>query len=281
MRLYLIGIGLNLTFVAAEFAAGLWAGSTALLADAGHNLSDVLSLALAGGAAWLAKQSASGRRTYGFGKATILASLANALLLVFVAGAVAVEALRRLSAPEAPEPGIVAAVAALGVVINLGTALMFMGAAKDDLNAKGAFLHMAADAAVSLGVVASAGLIAVSGAGWIDPLVGLVIVAVILWGTWGLLKDSLNLALDAAPAHIDMTALEVWLAEQPGVTGVHHLHVWSLSTTRTALTVHLVRPQGADRAFLAALSAGLKSRFGIDHATVQVEADAEDHCIDC
>ena len=204
---YAVGLIVNLAFVGVEFGAGMWSGSTALMADAGHNLSDVLGLAMAGGAAWLARRNAGARRTYGYGKATVLAALANALLLIFACGAIALEAVQRLAQPAPVASGVVMAVAGIGFVINLGTALLFMRDQHSDLNAKGAYLHMMADAAVSIGVVIAGAAILFTGWSIIDPLVSLVIVAVILWGTWGLLKDSVNLALDAAPRGVDVEAI--------------------------------------------------------------------------
>jgi cobalt-zinc-cadmium efflux system protein len=278
---YPAAIGLNLVFVAVEAAAGLWSGSTALLADAGHNLSDVLGLALAGGAAWLARQQATARRTYGFGKATILAALGNAVLLVFACGAIALEAVRRLFEPHEIQAPVVIAVALAGFVLNFATALLFLRGRREDVNVRGAFLHMAADAGVSLGVAVAGGLILLSGQRWIDPAVSLAIVAVILAGTWGLLKESMDLAMDTAPAGLDIAAVENFLRELPGVSAVHDLHVWNTSATETALTAHLVREAGADAAFLSHALAEIRARFGIRHATLQVEGAALDHCPDC
>jgi cobalt-zinc-cadmium efflux system protein len=280
-RRYLIGIGLNLAFVVLEFGAGIVAGSTALLADAGHNLSDVLGLALAGGAAWLAARGASARRTYGFGKATILAALSNAVLLVLACGAIAWEAVRRIGEPAEVRPGLVMAVAAAGIVVNLGTALLFRRGREHDVNLRGAYLHMAADAAVSLGVVVAGLLIWLTGAAWIDAAVSLVIVAVILWSTLGLLRESLDMALDAAPARLDMAELGRFLAGLPGVTDQHDVHVWNLSATETALTAHLVRDEPGDRAFFDHAAQELHRRFGIAHATLQVETGAGEACPDC
>jgi cobalt-zinc-cadmium efflux system protein len=280
-RRYAIAIILNLGFVIVEVAAGVVSGSTALLADAGHNLSDVLGLALAGGAAWLASRAGGARRTYGFGKATILAALTNAVLLVLACGAIGWEAVRRIGEPQEVQPGMVMGVAAAGIVVNLGTALLFRRGREHDVNLRGAYLHMAADAAVSLGVVVAGGLIWLTGASWIDALTSLVIVAVILWGTWGLLRESLDLALDAAPARLDMAELAGFLAGLPGVTAQHDVHVWNLSATETALTAHLVRDEPGDRAFFDEATRGLWDRFGIAHATLQVETGAGAACPDC
>ena len=278
---YALAIVLNLGFVALEAGFGFWSNSTALLADAGHNLSDVLGLVLAGGAAWLAQRTAAARRTYGFGKATILAALANAVLLVLACGGIAWEALRRFGEPQDVRSGVVMAVAAAGVAINLGSALLFLRGRHDDVNVRGAFLHMAADAAVSLGVVIAGLLIALTGARWIDPVASLLIVAVVLAGTWGLLRESLDLALDAAPAGLDLEDVRGFLGALPGVTDLHDVHVWNLSTTETALTAPLVRSQPADRDFYEQASRGLQQRFRIAHATLQVEAGPGPDCPDC
>jgi cobalt-zinc-cadmium efflux system protein len=277
---YAVGLVVNLAFVVCEAIAGVLSGSTALLADAGHNLSDVLGLAMAGGAAVLARRAAGPSRTYGFGKATVLAALANAILLIFACGAITFEAVRRIADPAPVESGLIMAVAGIGFIINLGTALLFM---KDhhDLNARGAYLHMMADAGVSLGVVVSGGLILLTGWSVIDPVVSLVIVAVILLGTWGLFRESLDLALDAAPTSISVAAVRAALADLPGVTAVHDLHVWGLSTTKTALTAHLVHERNEPKALLAEAQALSKTRFGISHTTFQLETDVLPDCPDC
>lgn len=270
-RAFAIGVGLNFAFVLVEAAVGLWSGSLALLADAGHNLSDVLSLLLAWGATILAKTAPTARRTYGLRKATVLASLANAVLLLVAVGVIVSEAIHRFTAPAPIATGPVMIVAAIGVVINTATALMFMKG-HEDLNIRGAFMHMAADAAVSLAVVIGAGLIALTSLLWIDPALSLLIAAVIVWGTWGLLRDSVDLALDAAPRGIDVDAVRAWLLARPGVTEVHDLHVWAMSTTETAMTAHLTRPDNRDGDdFLHATCEGLAHRFGIGHSTLQVE----------
>ncbi|RZJ17591.1 MAG: cation transporter [Brevundimonas sp.] len=277
---YAVGLIVNLAFVACEFAAGVWADSAALMADAGHNLSDVLGLAMAGGAAWLARRAAGPRRTYGYGKATVLAALGNALLLIFACGAIAFEAVRRLAEPAPVASGVIMAVAGIGFVINLGTALLFMKDQHKDLNVRGAYLHMMADAAVSLGVVIAGAVILLTGWSMIDALVSLGIVAVILIGTWGLLKDSVNLALDAAPTGVEVEAVRAALLALPGVGAVHDLHIWGLSTTDTALTAHLVhdRPDGAA---LLAEAQGVARRFGVAHTTLQLETEALPDCPTC
>ena len=278
---YAVGLIVNLAFVAIEFGAGLFSGSTALMADAGPNLSDVLGLAMAGGAAWLGRRAAGPGKTYGYGKATVLAALGNALLLIFACGAIAFEAVRRLAEPAPVMSGLIMAVAAIGFVINLGTALLFMRDQHADLNARGAYLHMLADAAVSIGVVVAGGIIWLSGWSLIDPLVSLVIVAVILIGTWGLLKDSLNLALDAAPAGVEVEAVRAGLLGLPGVSAVHDLHVWGLSTTETALTAHLVHDRADPAALLSEAQTLARARWGIGHTTLQLETDPLPDCPTC
>jgi cobalt-zinc-cadmium efflux system protein len=274
-RAFAIGTALNLGYVILEATFGLISGSLALLADAGHNLSDVLGLLLAWGAANLARRAPTRRRTYGWRRGSVLASLGNAGLLLVATGAIAWEATRRLFAgTQAVETGTILWVAAIGVVVNLGTALLFLRGRRHDLNIRGAFLHMAADAAVTVGVIIAAIGIGFTGWHWLDPATSLAIAAVILAGSWGLLRESLDLALDAVPAGIDPAEVERWLAEQPGVVEVHDLHIWALGTQETALTTHLLRPAatGPDDAFLARLRHGLQERFGIAHATVQVES---------
>jgi cobalt-zinc-cadmium efflux system protein len=275
---FALGTALNLGFVLIEVAAGLITHSLALLADAGHNLSDVLGLLLAWGAAVLAKRAPSARRTYGLRKGTILASLGNAALLLVAVGAIAWEAVRRFATPEPIQAGPVMIVAAIGIVINTATALMFMKGSKDDLNVRGAFLHMAADAAVSAGVVVAALAMMFTGWLWLDPVVSLGIVAVIVLGTWGLLRDSLDMALDATPRGIDTKKVREWLAARPGVSEVHDLHIWAMSTTETALTAHVVRPlDGSHDQFLHDACAELASKFKIGHVTIQVETSHGAH----
>lgn len=278
---YAVGLIVNLAFVGIEFGAGLFSQSTALMADAGHNLSDVLGLAMAGGAAWLARRASGSQQTYGYGKATVLAALANALLLIFACGAIAFEAVRRLAEPAPVMSGLIMAVAAIGFVINLGTALMFMRDQHSDLNSRGAYLHMMADAAVSIGVVIAGGVIWMTGWSIIDPLVSLGIVAVILIGTWGLLKDSVNLALDAAPRGTDVEAVRAAFLALPGVTAVHDLHVWGLSTTETALTAHLCHSRPDADALLAEAQTMARGQFRIGHTTLQLEAGPLADCPTC
>lgn len=278
---YTIAIALNLGFVALEGAAGFMANSTALLSDATHNLSDVLGLALAAGAAWLARQQASEQRTYGFSKATVLAALANALVLVIACGGLLWEASNRLFAPEPAQPLVIMAAATAGVVINGATAMLFLAGRKEDVNIRGAYLHMLGDAGVSAAVIVAGALIYFTGAQWIDPAISVAVVLLILWGTWGLLKESLDLTLDAAPAHIDVGSVRDYLAAQPGVTAVHDLHVWAMGATKPALTAHLIRPEGGDDAFLAAVADGIDHRFGISHVTLQIERTQRDDCEHC
>ncbi len=271
-RRFAIGVALNLGFVAVEAVYGVLSDSLALLADAGHNLGDVLGLLLAWAAACAGRRRPTPRWTYGFGRSSILASLINAVVLLIATGAIAWEAFRRLSDPQPIEAGVVMWVAAIGILVNAGTAVMFMAGREKDLNIKGAFLHMAADAAVSLGVVIAALTIAQTGWLWIDPVTSLVIVVVITVGTWGLLRDSVRLALDAVPADIDREAVESYLAGLPGVTAVHDLHIWPLSTTSVALTAHLVKADASiDDDLLDEVAAELQRRFGIDHTTIQTE----------
>ncbi len=277
---WLIGIGLNTAFVLVEVTAGVLGHSMALLADAGHNLSDILTLALAGAAAWLARRPASPRRTYGFGKATVLAALFNSILLVFACGFIAREALIRFSSPTVPATGLMMAVAAAGVVINGLTAALFLRGQADDVNVRSAFQHMAADAAISAGVVIAGALILFTGKAWIDPVASIAILVVILIGTWDVLKEALDLAMDTAPSRVDVAAVRAFLETCHDVADVHDLHVWPLSTTETALTVHLVRACGGGDDFLADVGKALSDRFGISHATVQVEVEGLTGCED-
>jgi len=278
---YGVGLAVNLLFVMVEFGAGWWAGSSALMADAGHNLSDVLGLAMAGGAALLARRAAGPRRTYGYGKATVLAALGNALLLIFACGAITFEAIHRMTQPAPLQSGVIIVVAAIGFVINLGTALLFMKDQHKDLNVKGAYLHMMADAGVSLGVVLAGVIIMFTGWSIVDAIVSLLIVAVIMVSTWGLLKDSVNLALDAAPRHLDPSDIRQQLLALEGVSAIHDLHVWGLSTTDAALTAHIVHERADADALLAEAQKLAKGRFGIGHTTLQLERTALDDCNHC
>ena len=269
-RAFAVGAGVNALFVALQVAVGIAAQSVALLADAVHNLGDVLGLLIAWGAAALSARAPTARRTYGWGRSSILAALLNAVVLLLGCGAIGVEARGRLLAPVPVGAGLVAAVAAVGIGVNGGTALLFMRGRKGDLNVRGAFLHLAADALVSAGVVMSALLIRLTGWSWLDPVTSLLIVAVITAGTWSLLRQSVDLAMDAVPEGVDRPAVQAALAALPGVTEVHDLYIWGLSTTHTALTAHLVTEQ-PQPALVGRASSLLRERFGIGHATLQVE----------
>lgn len=277
---WILGVALNGAFVLIEAGAGIFGGSVALLADAGHNLSDVLALAVAGLAAWLARRPGGPRRTYGFGKATVLAALGNAIVLVFACGFIAREAMGRFAQPETPSSGLMIVVALAGVVINGVTAALFFRGREHDINVRSAFLHMASDAAMAAGVALAGAAIYLTGLAWIDPAVSLLILTVILVGSWGVLKEAFDLAMDSAPAQVDMAAVRAFLNERPGVSAVHDLHVWPLSTTETALTAHLVRASGGDDGFLKTVCQDLSARFGIGHATLQVEAQSLEDCED-
>jgi len=251
---------------------GMRSGSLALLADAGHNAGDVLGLILAWAAIRLGQRAPTTRRTYGFRGSSILAALANAVILLVAVGGVAWEAIARLRTPSPVDGHVIAWVAGVGIVINTLTALLFASGRKHDLNVRGAFLHMATDAAVSLGVMISGIIVATTGTEWIDPAVSLAVVVLITWATWGLFREALDLALHAVPHGIDPDAVRDYLVALPGVTEVHDLHIWGMSTTEIALTAHIVRPAGGDTdAFLATVSRELHDRFHIEHPTLQVE----------
>lgn len=277
-RAFALAIGLNTIFVAIEFTYGFIANSTALMADAGHNLSDVLGLVLAWGAAMLTKTATTERYTYGLRSSSILAAVLNALLLMLACGAIGWEAVQRLANPAPVEGVTVSVVAAIGVAVNGLSAWLFMAGSKDDLNIRGAYQHMAADAAISLGVVVSGLMIMGTGWTWLDPAASLVIVLLILVSTWGLLRESMQLVLGAVPPNVDAEKVSAFLRSQPGVTEIHDLHIWAMSTTENALTVHLVMPGSypGDRAF-DAITAGLKENFAIHHCTLQMEQGTTDH----
>lgn len=275
---FAIGIALNTAYVLFEVIFGLIGHSLALLADAGHNLSDVLGLLLAWGASAMAKSAPTKRHTYGLRGSSILAALFNAIFLLVSVGAIVWEALRRFRSPTDVAANTVIWVSLVGIAINTATALMFRSGRERDLNIRGAFLHMAADAAISAGVVIAGFAILWTGLSWIDPLVSLVISAVIIWGTWDLLRESTNLALQAVPKNIETEKVELYLAQLPGVARVHDLHIWAMSTTETALTVHLVKPDGnIDDSLLARVCDDLQHRFQIGHVTIQLECGSEDH----
>lgn len=274
-RAFAIGVILNIGFVIIEVIYGIAADSLALLADAGHNLSDVLGLLLAWGAAALASKPPDWTHSYGYRRATILASLTSALLLFGAVGAITWEAIQRFQTPQPPNGMIVLIVAGIGIVINAATAALFMRDQHDDLNIKGAFLHMAADAAVSAGVVIAGLGMMTTGWLWLDPLVSLLVVAVIIASTWGLFRDSLSLAMDRVPPGLSLPEIDAHLRELEGVADVHDLHVWAMSTTETALTAHLVMPDGGSDAFLTHVAEEMQSNFGIGHTTIQVESGSD------
>ena len=279
-RAFAIGITLNLVYVVGEAVAGVISGSLALIADAGHNLSDVLALALSWGAAILSRRRPSDRFTYGLRSSSILAAFANAMILLVVTGGIAWEAVERISQPLPVASAIVIWVAAGGILVNGATALLFASGSERDLNLKSAFLHMAADTLVTASVVVAGIAIALTGWFWLDPAVSLVVSVVIVLGTWGLVKSAIGLALDAVPEGVDAAAVRAHLLATPGVTGLHDLHIWGMSTTETALTCHLVMPGGhPGDAMLNGIAHQLHHRFGIHHATIQIElADTDDEC---
>jgi len=273
-----IAVALNLIFVVVEAGFGFLSNSVALIADAGHNLSDVLGLVFAWTAMYLGRRPPGARFTYGLGRSSVLAALANAVLLLLACGAIAWEALGRLASPPAVAAGTVMGVAASGIVINGTSAWLLHAGSHGDLNRRSAFIHMLGDAAVSVGVLLSGALIMFTGWSRIDPIVSLLIVTAILVSTWGLLRDSLHLSLDGVPASVNSSAVMSYLADQRGVTDVHDLHIWALSTTSVALTAHLVVPdRGADDALLDSITPNLKRRFHIHHATLQIERDRCEH----
>ncbi len=283
-RTFAMEIILNTGFVVLEAVFGILSNSLALVADAGHNLGDVLGLVIAWVASILVKRQSTQRHTYGYRRSSILAALINAVFLLVAIGAIAWEAVKRFSEPSPVEGATVIWVAAIGIVINTVTALLFMSGRKQDLNIKGAYLHMAADAGVSLGVVIAGIVILVTGWLWIDPVISLAIVVVIFIGTWGLLRDSVNLALDAVPESIESGDVGDYLKSLPRVTEVHDLHIWAMSTTETALTAHLVvdDPRRVDDAMLKRAVSEMHERFGIEHCTLQVESGDPTHpCTYC
>jgi cobalt-zinc-cadmium efflux system protein len=274
-RAFAIGVALNIGFVVVEVVFGIIGNSLALLADAGHNLSDVFGLLIAWGAATLGRVLPSQRFTYGLRGSSILAALGNGILLMLAAGAIAFAAIQRFGDPEPVAGGMMMIVAGIGILINGGTALLFLSGSKGDINIRGAFLHMTADAAVSAGVVVAGLTIRGTGWLWVDPVTSLLIVAVIIWGTWGLLREAIALSLNAVPAGIDPAAVERHLASFAGVRAVHDLHIWPMSTTETAMTVHLVMPDGnGTDTFLHEVAEAMHSHFGIGHTTLQIERDA-------
>lgn len=277
-RSFAIAVFLNILFVAIEAVYGVISGSLALLADAGHNLSDVMGLIMAWAASWLASKAATRAKTYGLKKTTILAALFNALILIAAVGGITWEAIQRLTDPADVAGLTVVIVAGIGVLINGATMMLFLKGQKGDINIRGAFLHMAADTAVSVGVVISGTILMFTNLTWIDPIVSLVIAVVIFVGTWQLLKESVNLAVDAVPNGIDPSAVHELLENLPGVQSAHHLHIWALSTTENALTVHLVKPDPeSDDRVISEAAEMLNEHFGIQHTTIQWER-GDDKC---
>ena len=268
-------VTLNSVFVIAELVFGYAANSLALISDAVHNFSDVIALLLAWGAAWLGQKRPTHRHTYGYRRASILAALFNAGLLLIAVGGIAVEAINRIQEPAAVAGWTVVSVAALGILVNGSTALLFMRGRHGDLNIRGAYLHMAADAGVSFGVVVAALAIMATGWLWVDPAISLCIAAVVLASGWGLARDSVNLALDGVPKGIELARVKDFLVRLEGVTELHDLHIWAMSTNETALTAHLVRPAGFNDAFLHGVCEELARRFNIHHATLQIEAGSD------
>jgi cobalt-zinc-cadmium efflux system protein len=275
-RVFAIGVTLNLVYVVAQVGFGAFAHSLALIADAGHNLGDVLGLVLAWGASYLARRPATTHRTYGWRRTSIMAALCNAVFLLVAVGAITWEALRRLNRGDVVDPNVVMWVAAVGVVLNGVTAWLFMSGRETDLNIRGAYLHMAADAAISAGVVVAGLAIRLTGLAWLDPLTSILINIIIVIGTWHLLRESFNLVTDAVPENVNLVEVREYLAGRPNVSAVHDLHIWAMSTTQIALTAHLVMPAGrGGDAFLREVCDHLHHDFGIEHSTIQVEESAE------
>ncbi len=280
-RVFAIGVTLNVTYAAIEAGAGFWLNSLSLIADAGHNFSDVLGLLLAWAAVWLSRRKPSSSHSYGLGRSSILAAMGNAMLLFAALGVIVWESMTRFANPQPIMTGPVVWIATIGILINGFTAWLFMRGSKTDINVRGAYLHMVADAAVSLGVVVSALVMAWTGWHWLDPLTSLIIAAVIAVGSWRLLVDSARLSLDGVPPHIDARAVAKYLASDAHVTDLHDLHIWALSTETVALTAHVVCPAGhPGDAWLANVCEELSEKYDIDHATIQVETGLEVHAKD-
>jgi cobalt-zinc-cadmium efflux system protein len=274
-RAFAIGITLNILFVVVEFGLGFVAHSVALMADAGHNLSDVFGLSVAWAGATLARRGASKRFTYGLKASTIVAALINALLLLMAMGAIVFEAVLRIGDPAPVKGAVVVVVAAAGILVNAASAWLFARGQKSDINLRGAYLHMAADATVSAGVMLAGVAIWFTGVGWIDPVVSIVVSAIIFWQTWGLLRETIEMSLNAVPRSIDYDEVKAALAAMPGVSATHDLHIWPMSTTETVLTAHLVMTEESGPAFLGNAAAMLQERFGIAHTTIQIERGAD------
>jgi cobalt-zinc-cadmium efflux system protein len=272
---FALGAAINLAFVIAEALFGIAANSVALVADAAHNLGDVLALLLAWGAAWLTRRPPTARRTYGWGRSSILAALVNAAVLLIGVGAIGIEAIRRLIEPEPVAAGIVMAVAAAGIAVNGGTALLFMRDRHGDLNIRAQFQHLAGDALVSAAVVIAAFAIRLTGLTWLDAIASLGVAGIIVAGTWSTLREALDLSMDAVPARLTQQEVNNWLAALPGVREVHDLHIWGLSTTETALTAHLVCDEAPVERNLNELAAALHERFRIGHTTIQIETETD------
>lgn len=278
-RAFAIGIALNVIFIVIEVIYGIMIDSLALIADAGHNLSDVLGLIIAWAASYLVKKSATEKYTYGYKKSSVLAAFLNALILLVAIGVIIREAIGRFSQPAAIEGETIMIVAGIGVLINAATAFLFFSGRKDDLNIKGAFLHMAADAVISLGVVTVGLVLTFTNLYWLDPVVSIVIAVIIFWGTWDLLRDSVSLSLDAVPKHIDKSAVEQYLAALPELKSFHDLHIWPMSTTETALTVHIVLANQCDcNKLIENIDHDLEHRFKISHTTIQIEDGGDGDC---
>ena len=279
-RAFAVGAAVNLAFVVVEVGFGVAANSMALIADAAHNFGDVLGLLLAWAAAFLGRRPPTNRRTYGWGRGTILAALANAAVLLVGVGAIGIEAIHRLLAPGTVDTGLVMAVAAAGIAVTGGSALLFLRDRAHDLNMRAQFAHLAGDAAIAAGVVLAALAIRLTGLVWLDPLASLIVAGLIVIGTWGLLRESLGLALDAVPDKVRQEDVAAYLSSVPGVMEVHDLHIWGMSTTENALTVHLVMPAGhPGDAFMAQLASELRERFSVHHSTVQIAQSQPQPCV--
>ncbi|MEJ2053074.1 MAG: cation diffusion facilitator family transporter [Calditrichaceae bacterium] len=278
-KAFAIGISLNIVYIIIEIVYGIIINSLVLIADAGHNLSDVLGLLLAWAASYLVQKSATDTHTYGYKKSTILAAFMNAVILLAAIGGIVWEAAGRFGDPQTVPGQTIMIVAGIGFIVNAITALLFFSGRKEDLNIKGAFLHMAADAGISLGVFLVGFVLTFTNLYWLDPLVSIIIAIIIFWGTWGLLKDSFNLALDAIPEHIDREAVEKYLESLPEVSTFHDLHIWAMSTTETAITIHLVINQPVNQNnLIEKISDDFRHKFSIEHSTIQIENVQEKDC---